>query len=95
MWRPPAQVARVRSIAASLHHAPLLEADEPPLPYDHVVQEVDAEELGGLGVVLGEAHVLRARPGVTAGVETAMLVIAMLIDGANIATSSSLLGTGQ
>src|SRR3990172_11639777 len=44
----------------ALSHCPLLlEADKPPVADDHVVQEVDAEELGGLGRVLGQLHVLR------------------------------------
>ena len=49
-------LGRVRS-----HHPLLLEADEPPVADDHVVQEVDAEDLGGLRGVLGELHVLRRR----------------------------------
>ena len=69
----------------------LLEADEPPVPDDHVVQKVDAEELGGLRGVPGQLHVLRGGRRVAGGMETAMLVVAMLIDGANIATSGSLL----
>ena len=67
--------ARTRLDALS-HRPLLLEADEPPVADDHVVQEVDAEDLGGLGCVLRQLHVLRGRRRVTRGVETAMLVVA-------------------
>src|SRR4030042_4679172 len=44
--------ALATGVAAGLQPAPLLEADEPPLPNDHMVQNVDAEQLGSLGGVL-------------------------------------------
>ena len=34
--------------------APLLEADEPPVPQDDVVQDLDAQELPGAGGVPGQ-----------------------------------------
>ena len=50
--------ARTRLDALS-HRPLLLEADEPPVADDHVVEEVNAEDLGGPGSVPGELRVLR------------------------------------
>lgn len=66
------------------NHPLLLEADEPPVADDHVVQEVDAEDLSGLGGVLRELNVLGTWPRVPAWMETAMLAVAKLIAGVTL-----------
>ncbi len=46
-WLRVTQVLSLQYRVASSEHPLLLEADEPPFADDHVVQEVDAEDLGG------------------------------------------------
>jgi hypothetical protein len=64
----------------------LTQADVAVAGQNDVVQNVDVEERAGLPDLARDRYVVCAGRRIARGVETAMLALAMLIDGANIAT---------